>query len=405
MNAIQSYVRGLSSYSTAFWMLCLHTFIFMISFNMLIPELNEYITNLGHPELKWLNIGLWTIAAAISRPLSGKIADNVSRKSVMFIGVIISIIISFMYPIFSTLTGFLVLRFLHGFSTGFQPTGASALVADLIPEGRRGEAMGIFGVMFTLGFSLGQGLGSTVKLAVGMDGLFMTCGLLGVIPFFLLLLVKEDKSVVRHNAQQQGYTTLIQKVIPKRKELFGPEVLKPTMVMFLTASLAGMYFLLIPDLSDHLGFDNKGGFWLVYVGFTIITRLVAGKTTDKFGARNNLIVCCSILIVASIITGTSTTVFQFNLGAIVYGIGSGIGSPALFSWAADLANPLYKGRGMGTLFIALELGILFGGFLAQTIYNNDPNNFDMAFMTGGALCLIGLIFLILVGNGKKAKAI
>ena len=60
---------------------------------------------------------------------------------------------------------------------------------------------------------------------------------------------------------------------------------------------------------------------------------------------------------------------------------------------------------MGTLFIALELGILFGGFLAQTIYNNNPENFDAAFMTGGALCLIGLIFLILVGNGKQSEPI
>ncbi|MFT4600900.1 MAG: MFS family permease [Arenicella sp.] len=373
----------------------------MISFNMLIPEMNEYITGLGGENEKWKVLGYWTIAAALCRPFSGKIADNISRKSVMFFGVIVSIGISFLYPMFTTVSGFLMLRFIHGISTGFQPTGASALVADLIPEGRRGEAMGIFGVMFTLGFSLGQGMGSTVKGMFGMDGLFYTAGILGLIPLIVLFFVKEDKSIVRQNAKDQGYDTFWKKVLPKRKELLGLEVFKPTMVMFLTASLAGMYFLLIPDLSDHLGFDNKGSFWLVYVGFTIVTRLVAGKTTDKFGARNNLLLCCLLLIFASYLTGTAETEFQFNIGAIIYGIGSGMGSPALFTWAADLANPLYKGRGMGTLFIALELGILFGNFLGQQLYNNNPANFDLAFMTGGGLCVLAFIFLIFVGNSTK----
>jgi len=398
MNLIIDFFRGLDKYSMSFWMLCLHTFVFMISFNMLIPEMNEYITSLGGEDSKWLILGLWTIAAALARPFSGKIADNISRKSVMLIGVTVSIIISFLYPLFGTVTGFLTLRFLHGFSTGFQPTGASAFVADLIPEGRRGEAMGIFGVMFTVGFSLGQGLGSPVKEAFGMDGLFVTCGILGLLPLIVLIFVKEDYSIVRQNAKDQGYHTLAQKIFPKWDELIGPEVFKPAFVMFLTTMLAGMYFLLIPDLSAHLGYTNKGEFWLVYVGFTVITRLVAGKTTDRFGARNNLIFSCIFLIVASVITGTATTVWQFNVGAILYGLGTGIGSPAYFSWAADLANPLYKGRGMGTLFIALEMGIFFGNLLGQLLYQNDPDRFQIAFFTGGALCFIGLLFLVFTKN-------
>lgn len=403
MSSVAGYFKGLAVYPREFWMLCIHTFVFMISFNMLIPEMNSYITDLGGPDEKWKVLGYWTIAAALSRPISGKIADNISRKSVMFIGVIVSVIISFMYPFFTTVSGFLVLRFLHGFSTGFQPTGASALVADLIPDGRRGEAMGIFGVMFTLGFSLGQGLGSTVVQAFDINGLFIVCGLLGLLPLILLFFVKEDKSIVQANANQQGYDTIKKKIIPKFSEIIGPEVFKPTIVMFLTASLAGMYFLLIPDMSEHLGLVNKGGFWLVYVGFTVLTRLVAGKTTDRFGARKNLFFCCFILVIASVVTGTAETVSQLNLGAIIYGLGSGIGSPALFSWAADLANPLYKGRGMGTLFIALELGILFGNYLGQQLYNNNPGNFDLAFLTGGGMCAFGFVFLIFAGNKKQSS--
>ena len=53
---------------------------FMTSFNLIIPELNDFITKLGAPDKKGLIITLFTISAAISRPFSGKIADLVGRK-------------------------------------------------------------------------------------------------------------------------------------------------------------------------------------------------------------------------------------------------------------------------------------------------------------------------------------
>lgn len=398
---VKTYIDSLRAYPHAFWVMCLHMFLFMFSFNMLIPELNEYITTMNGADDKWLIFGLWTIAAAISRPLSGKIADNISRKSVMYFGVIVSILISFIYPYFITVTGFLFLRFLHGFSTGFQPTGATAFLADIIPKGKRGEAMGIFGVTFTLGMSLGMGAASTIKELFEMEGLFYACGIMGIFSLILLFFMKEDKSFVQNNVKEQGYNTLLQKVIPKWSEVFGIEVLQPAIVMFLTASAAGIYFLAIPDLSAHLGYTNKGMFWLIYGVFTIVTRIIAGKMADKYGARNNLYFSCGLLVIASIITGTATTPLQFGISAILYGIGSGIGSPALFAWTADLANPLYKGRGMGTLFIALELGIFSGNYFCQVFYNNNPDNFNIAFGFGAILCLIALIFLFLT---KKLKS-
>ena len=48
--------------------------LFFISFNLIVPELNDYITSLGGADEKWLILGLWTLAAAIARPFSGKIA-------------------------------------------------------------------------------------------------------------------------------------------------------------------------------------------------------------------------------------------------------------------------------------------------------------------------------------------
>ncbi|MCG8577319.1 MAG: MFS transporter [Flavobacteriales bacterium] len=401
MSVASTYFSNLKEYKTSFWMLCIHMLLFAASFNMLIPELNSYLTELGREDLIWMNLGLWTIAAAISRPFSGKIADNISRKSVMFIGVLVSIIICFIYPLLPYVLGFLILRFLHGFSTGFQPTGATALVADVIPKGKRGEAMGIFGITITVGFSLGQGMGSIIKTAVGMQGLFLIAGIVGMISFLLILTIKEDKEVIRKNCEDKGYTTLWEKILPKWDEIFGIEVIQPSVMIFLTASLFGFFVLLIPELSTHLGIENKGLFFAVHLPFVVIMRFVAGKLTDKYGARRNLFVSLIFLGIGCVLTAYCNSLNMLIVCSIVYGIGAAISSPAVFAWTADLANPVYKGRGMGTMFIFLELGIFSGNYVGQKIYQNQVENLPTAFMVGAFLCVFGMLFLAFTYKRKS----
>jgi MFS family permease len=307
-----------------------------------------------------------------------------------------------MYPFFLNVTGFLVLRFFHGFSTGFQPTGASALVADVVPQGKRGEAMGIFGITITIGFTLGQSMGSIVKMAFDIEGLFIACGILGLISGLLIGFIKENKETVKQSAAEKGYTSLWDKIVPKWDEVIGLEVIQPSIVMFIQANVAGTYFLLVPDISEHLGFQNKGLFFLVNVGIVVVTRFIAGKLVDRVGARKNLLVSLAVLAVGCIVTGSADTGTEFLVSSLIYGFGAAIGSPATMAWTADLSNPKYKGRGMGTMFIMLELGFLSGNFFAQMIYKNDPANFFNAFLFASILAIVGVLFLA-ISKRKTVK--
>ncbi|MGB1103106.1 MAG: MFS transporter [Crocinitomicaceae bacterium] len=382
--------------------------VFMMSFNMLLPEMNDYITRLGGADQKWLILGLWTFAAAIARPFSGKIADNISRKSVMYFGILVSILISFLYPFFLTVVGFLLLRFFHGFSTGFHPTGATALIADIVPRGKRGEAMGLFGVTISLGFSGGQAIGSPIKQTIGFDGLFFASGGLGLLSLLLLLAVREkekkrlDDVIIDQPIEESSpdKLKLWQKIIPRIDEIIAPEVIHPSIIMFITAMLSGIYMMTVPDISEHLGMSNKGMFYMVNVIFMVVTRFLAGKFYDRYGARRNLNIGLTLMAIGTIITGTSTTVTQFLISSVVFGVAASICSPALFAWTADLANPKYKGRGMSTMFIALELGIVAGTFSSQMIYNNDPTNFIYLFIWAAALCAGGIIYLAFTRRSK-----
>ena len=62
-------------YSIGFWLMCLSSFLFFLSFNLLLPELPDHLTRLGGGEYKGFIIALFTLTAAISRPFSGKLAE------------------------------------------------------------------------------------------------------------------------------------------------------------------------------------------------------------------------------------------------------------------------------------------------------------------------------------------
>ncbi|MFN5653980.1 MAG: MFS transporter, partial [Flavobacteriia bacterium] len=65
----------LKRYSKDFWLLSASMFFFMLSFNLILPEMNGFISGLGGSEVKGSIIFLFSVAAGVSRPFAGRLAD------------------------------------------------------------------------------------------------------------------------------------------------------------------------------------------------------------------------------------------------------------------------------------------------------------------------------------------
>ncbi|MDV7402315.1 MFS transporter, partial [Arthrospira platensis SPKY1] len=86
-----------SLFTKDFILLCLSSYLFFSSFNMLIPELPSYLDSLGgRPYIGWI-IGLFTLAALISRPFSGRLTDTIGRVPVMLVGASVCIALGLFY--------------------------------------------------------------------------------------------------------------------------------------------------------------------------------------------------------------------------------------------------------------------------------------------------------------------
>ena len=373
-------------------------FFFMTSFNLILPELNNYISILDGADKKGLIITLFTISAAISRPFSGKLADTIGRKKVIYLGIICSFFIMLIYPFSYSVLFFLILRFLHGFSAGFAPTGATALLTDLIPEKSRGHAMGIWGTFISLGIGVGQTLGSWIYLSFGFTILFLIGALFSLIAFILVFWIKETL------VNQQKFNFKLLRI--SWKDVFEPNVLPAAFVMLLSAMCSGMIFVLTPDLSTYLGISNKGFFFGIYVIATILIRLLTSSLSDRIGREKTLLIGCFILVISMLLVGTSNSIVSYIFAAIIFGIATGITSPTMFAWTADLSHEDRRGVGAGTMFIALEFGIMFGALLTLVSYDSSKSTIFITFLIGAIMATIACIYLIvIIARKQKVNAL
>ena len=338
-------------------------FFFMLSFNLILPEMNGFISGLGGSEVKGSIIFLFSVAAGISRPFAGKLTDLIGRKRSVYIGLAIAIAASLSYAWVGALTIFFVLRFAHGLSAGFAPTGATALLTDILPPGRKGAAMGLWGTFISLGIGVGQALGSYIFAHSNFDALFMTAAAFGILALLLMSPIKETLP------QQQTFKW--KQLLIKWEDVLEPSVKPAALIMLLTAISSGVIFVLTPDYSAYLGIANKGYFFGIYVLSTIGIRLVFSSLSDRIGRRETMLIGCSLLVISMTLLGFSDDIWSYSFAATIFGLATGISSPTLFAWTADLSLAHRRGTGSGTLFIALEIGILIGSGLTFLFYNNS----------------------------------
>ncbi|TYP93118.1 putative MFS family arabinose efflux permease [Sphingobacterium allocomposti] len=383
-----------SIYTLPFALLCLSSLLFSASFNMIIPELPNHLSKMGGGEHKGLIIALFTLTAGISRPFSGKLTDRWGRVPVMAVGSVVCLVCGFLYPVISSVSGFFLLRLIHGFSTGFKPTATSAYVADIIPQNRWGEALGMHGLCFSIGGAVGPAIGSYIALQYGINTMFYSSSLFALLSIVIVMKMRETL------ASRQRFAVGMLKI--NKQEIIEWRVLPAAVVTLLSYTAYGVILTLIPDWSEHLGIGNKGLFFTAYTLSSIAIRFFSGKVADRYGRIRVMFVGLTIVSLAVLVLGLGDSINDLIIGAIIYGIGTGILSPAVNAWTIDLSLPQHRGKAMATMYIALEAGIGGGAMLAGYTYQDHIPRIPTIFIVNSFIIMCAF-FYVLYWNTKNKE--
>lgn len=381
-----------SIYTTQFWLLCISNFLFSASFQMMIPELPDYLKGMGGKEYIGYIIALFTLTAGAARPFSGKLTDTVGRVPIMAIGSIVCFLCSGIYPFVHTVFGFLLLRFFHGFSTGTKPTATSAYVADIIPEDRRGEAQGMLGIFTATGMSLGPTIGSYLVGWTSIDFMFFTSSAFALFSILILLNMKETLP----KEQKQPFSLKLLKI--GWADVFEPRVFPAFLVMLTVSFSSGVVLTLIPDQTKLVGLTNKGIFFTIYTIASLVVRLFFAKSSDKYGRIPILMISSAIMLVSMIMCAFADSVWLFVMASILFGFSWGFNTPTLMAWTVDLSHEDYRGRAIATTYIALEAGIGIGALVAGYLYKGVVENMAIPYYLAGFLSFVSFVYLWIISR-------
>jgi len=361
---------------------------------MLIPELPSYLASLGGAEYKGYIIALFTLTAGISRPFSGKLTDRIGRIPVMAVGSLVCVICGLLYPLLTSVAGFLWLRLFHGFSTGFKPTATAAYVADIVPGNRWGEAMGIHGLCFSTGLAIGPAIGSELSMRFSINALFYCSSVFALLSIVILMNMNETL------VNKERFKLALLKI--NRKEIIERRVIGGAFITFLSYLSYGAILTVISDWGTHLGVVNKGLFFMVFTVSSLMIRFVSGKMSDRVGRISIIKFSLILLISALVFIGQASSPMQLMCAAALYGVATGMLSPALTAFIIDMSHPDHRGKAVATMYIALEAGIGLGAFTAGAFYISDVQVIPPTFYFIAGLTFIAFLYLQFIFKRKTA---
>ncbi len=368
----------------------------MSGFAMLLPELPGFLEAMGGEEYIGLIVGLFTLNAFFSRLVSSRMADEKGRLKVILIGTAVSALCGFAYLGAATVWSFLLVRFIHGMSTGFRPTGTTALLSDMVHISRRGEAMGYLGVAGNVGMALGPVIGSFVRVHFGYDALFITSGVFGILAFILSMRLREtlpNPAAIEVNDFN---------VFNGKRVDF---VSWPAAVTLLPVAFAfGVFLTVSPDFVGNLGYTYRGSFNATIVVSSIAARVLAGKASDRYGRISPLIVGMVLLAIGMAVIGSATTAFVASVGGVLYGLSIGINMPTIFAWTVDFAREGKTALALGTMLIALEIGIGLGAVISGWMYQGEVANIPNAYFLCVVIGVLGAALLFRARNHPSIQS-
>ncbi|MDP4099039.1 MFS transporter [Paenibacillus sp. P96] len=373
-------------WTKSFIQMTLSMLMLFMGFYLLLPTLPLFIKEIGGNEAQiGAAAGAFTITAVLFRPLVGGLLDRYGRRPFMLGGFLVFILSMYLYDWVGGLLSLFALRVLHGASWAFTTTAVSTSVTDVIPESRRGEGMGWFGMAMTLAMATGPMLGVWMLDNGSFHALFLAATGLSVVAFLLVAPVR-----IPFQPKKAG----------GKIEMFDKSVLPVTVCLFFLAVAYGGITTFLPLFSESIQV-NPGTFFLVYAISLTLVRPIAGKLSDRIGERYVIVPALIVTILSLVILSFAGGLLSVMIAAVLYGIGFGAAQPALQVLNLRLVPPHKKGVANASFMTAFDLGIGLGAIILGWV--SQLMGYSVLFAVCAASVAVSVLLFIIMQSLKSGK--
>jgi MFS family permease len=329
-------------------------------------------------------MGGLSLSAVVCRPWISEMIDSLGRKKSYTVGCIIMSLIPLAYLLFhGELARFyvplLLIRVLHGVGLALCFTSAFTYIADIVPESRLNEGIGMFGITGLTGMAVGPVIGEAIIRAFGFHMFFLSATIMATTGLCLQLTLPESYSYTRVTVESsESFFSVL-----NRKKIL---IIALLALLFGFALSASGSFVAPFAKGKHLAFISL--YYIFYSSAAVLTRLLGGRLADRIGEDR-------IIPNALVVTGAGLLLLIFlegNFILILSGLISGCGHGFLFPCLNSLAirdEPVHiRGKINGVFTGGIDAGVFLGSIILGFI--GEWAGFRVLFLVAGISLLPGL---------------
>jgi MFS family permease len=310
---------------------------------------------------------LFALSFALGMIPAGYLADQVGRKPLIIAGTLTFALTTYALVLISTSWQFAILRVLEGLGAALVTPAAFALTIDLVPENKRGVAMGAEGTAQLLGGLGGPGLGGILAGQVGFYYPFYIAAGLAAVCAGVVFLIKEPKM---HLAGEKS-SVLAMFGAWKRNFRQNKALAAVTTRGFVMGIVQGLWNLgLILYWYDRLKMtETEVG---IAISIELLAMLLAtlpfGAMSDKHGRRPFILIGGALMVGGLLLNVWVKEVWQVFVLSAIAGFGGAMSNPSVGAMLADVMLPSERGRVMGAYQMIQGFGNIVGFFALGYIY-------------------------------------
>ena len=325
---------------------------------MVTPYITKFALSLGAPLTIATTIAsLLSVSALVLRPFAGRAADRFSRKGIILIANIVTIICILAMSQVKSVPALVVCRLIHGIAFSFSGVAMMAFNSMFIPKDRLGEGMGWMALSTIVSQSVGPNLGMYMVEKYGYSASFLLAAgitLVGMIIFFFIPYQKTERPEAK-KFDINDY--IVVRLIPY------------AFIIALFSSGNGLITSMLVVFGEHRGIENVSMFFTAYSIVMFLIRPFSGKLVDKKGLRIVLYPALVIASAAFLILSGANSLTAVVIAGILKAIGQGSGSPAIQSTNLKLVGRDKAGVVSSTNYIGADVGNalapIIGGYVAD----------------------------------------
>ena len=377
-------------FTSAFVMLGIADLAYFTAVGVAILTLPLYVTGpIGSDEAgAGVAFGAFGVTALVCRPLAGRLSDTHGRRPLMIFGATLAALGMVLLPYADSLAVVVGVRLMQGIAEAAFFVAGFALLADLAPASRMGEALSYNSLGLYLGIALGPPLGELLIEQWSYDAAWYGATTLSVLAAVLVLAIREPA----RSDDGDGHGRLIHR----------PGI--PVSLGFFASLAAISGFLAFASLhSEEVGLSNTSLALLTYGLVVVFCRIVFAQVPDRLPSLPLAAASLFAISTGLVVVAAWQTPAGLMTGVVVMALGVAFSTPAFFSAIFATAKNSERGSAAGTASAFIDLGLGFGPIALGVVA--DARGIPWAFGVGAGVALLGGLWTLrLAAQAGKSSA-